>query len=137
LEWEHAAGLGTPFSVEAASYARRLAVSQGRWPDPAQALAELLSRWDKGMVTDRRERRMALRLGAERAALPIGEQEPAARVAALPSVAALAAGPPAGGLGPVADIDAQGVDGEDDDADEIFEAPDGDDFYADAFEVVE
>ncbi len=139
LEWEHAAALGTPFSAEAASYARRLAVRQGRWADPARALAELLGRWDKGMVTDRRERRMALRLGAERAALPIGEEEPAAQVAALPSVAALtaAAATSTGGPPPAVDIDDANVDGEDDDADEIFDAPDGDDFYADAFEIVE
>jgi hypothetical protein len=44
------------------------------------------------MVTDRPERRMALRLGAERAALPLPD-EPADQVATLPSVAALAAGP--------------------------------------------
>ena len=34
LEWEHAPGLGTPFSAEAARYARRLAACQDRWPDP-------------------------------------------------------------------------------------------------------
>ena len=70
LEWEHAAGLGTPFSGEAARYARRLAARQDRWPDAGQALGELLARWDQGMVTGRRERRMAIRLAAERAALP-------------------------------------------------------------------
>ena len=70
LEWEHAAGLGTPFSAEAARYARRLAARPDRWPDTGQALGELLARWDQGMVTGRRERRMAVRLAAERAALP-------------------------------------------------------------------
>jgi hypothetical protein len=62
--------LGTPFSAEAASYARRLAVRSDRWPDTRRALNELLARWQAGMVTDRRERRIAVRMGAERAALP-------------------------------------------------------------------
>jgi transposase InsO family protein len=135
LEWEHAAELGTPFSAEAAGYARRLATSQHRWPDPARALAELLGRWDKGMVTDRRERRMALRLGAERAAVPLPD-EPADQVATLPSVAALAAVSRPSGSARL-DVDADGIDIDgDDDTDDIFDAPDGD-FYADAFEVFE
>ena len=94
LEWEHAPGLGTPFSGEAARYARGLAARQDRWPDTGQALAELLARWDKGMVTGRRERRMAVRLAAERAALPVlaRPDDPATQVAYLPSVAGLAAG---------------------------------------------
>ena len=135
LEWEHAAELGTPFSAEAAGYARRLATSQHRWPDPARALAELLGRWDKGMVTDRRERRMALRLGAERAAVPLPD-EPADQVATLPSVAALAAVSRPSGSARL-DVDADGIDIDgDDDIDDIFDAPD-DDFYADAFGVFE
>ena len=36
LEWEHAPGLGTPFSGEAARYARRLAAQQDRWPIPGR-----------------------------------------------------------------------------------------------------
>jgi transposase InsO family protein len=114
LEWEHAPGLGTPFSAEAARYARRLAACQDRWPDPQAALAGLLARWDQGMVTGRRERRMAARLAAEHAALTVPE-------------AAEAESP-----GPRAAGDAEG---DDDDADEIFDAPG--DFYADAFEVLE
>jgi transposase InsO family protein len=70
LEWEHAPGLGTPFSGEAAGHARRLAARHDRWPDTGRALGELLARWDQGMVIGRRERRMAVRLAAERAALP-------------------------------------------------------------------
>jgi len=136
LEWEHAPGLGTPFSGEAARYARRLAARQDRWPDSGQALAELLARWDKGMVTGRRERRMAVRLAAERAALPVlaRPDDPATQVAYLPGVAGLAAG-----SGP-ADAALRAVpctDGDDDDAEEIFDDPDDSDFYADAFEVLE
>src|SRR5260370_34594756 len=74
LEWEHAALLGTPFSGEAARYARRLPARAARWPDAGQALRDLLERWDKGAVAGRRERRMAARLAAERAA--ISWQEP-------------------------------------------------------------
>ena len=118
LEWEHAAGLGTPFSGEAARYARRLAARSGRWPDTGQALGELLARWDQGMVTSRRERRMAVRLAAERPALP----DPADTEAA-PGEAVLHAVPDTAG--------------DDDDPDEIFDDPDDADFYADAFEIIE
>ena len=137
LEWEHAPALGTPFSAEAAQYARRLAARQDRWPDAAQALAELLGRWDAGMVTDRRERRMAMRLGAERAALPALD-EPAAKVTALPTLAALTADTPPTSHRLQA---VEPIAGDDDDAEEIFDDPEGDaegsDFYADAFEVIE
>ncbi len=118
LEWEHAPGLGTPFSAEAARYARRLAARQDRWPDPQAALAGLLARWDQGMVTGRRERRMAARLAAGHAALAVPDAadaedpEPQLRAAA-------------------------GAEGDDDDADEIFDAPGEGDFYADAFEILE
>ncbi|MEU9737522.1 helix-turn-helix domain-containing protein [Streptomyces sp. NPDC048002] len=121
LEWEHAPALSMPFSGEAAAYARRLAARQGRHVDAAQALADLLARWDQGMVTDRRERRMAVRLSAERSALALP---------ALPEQSGPAA--PAG-LRLVAELPAGDADTED----EIFDVPDGDDFYADAFEVIE
>ena len=48
LEWEHAAGLGTPFSGEAARYARQLAARHDRHPDTEQALAGLLARGTRG-----------------------------------------------------------------------------------------
>jgi transposase InsO family protein len=132
LEWEHAPGLGAPFSAEAARYARRLAARQERWPDAAAALAGLLGRWDAGMVSDRRERRMALRLGAECATLPLPDA-PATKVAALPSLARPADPPPSGPrLQPV-----EPLVGDDDDDEELFDDPDAGDFYADAFEVIE
>ncbi|MFH9710167.1 helix-turn-helix domain-containing protein [Streptomyces luteogriseus] len=121
LQWEHAPALTMPFSGEAAAYARRLAARQGRHVDAAQALAGLLARWDQGMVTDRRERRMAVRLSAERSALALP---------ALPEQTGPAA--PAG-LRLVAELPGGDADQED----EIFDVPDGDDFYADAFEVIE
>lgn len=81
LEWEHTPMLGTPFSAEAARYARTLAMRTDRFADPNTALAEVLARWSSGAVTDRRERRIAARLSAERAAIPgladaeLGEQQ--------------------------------------------------------------
>jgi hypothetical protein len=134
LDWEHAPGLGAPFSAEAARYARRLAAQQDRWPDERQALAALLTRWDQGMVTDRRERRIAARLAAERSALPVPPpDDPATTVADLPTVAGLAAGENAPAK---ADIEAL-IEGDDDDPEEIFDEPRPEDFYADAFGILE
>ena len=135
LEWEHAAGLGTPFSGEAARYARQLAARQDRWPDTGQAPGELLARWDQGMVAGRRERRMAIRLAAERAALPDPPDIPAAAQAAwLPGTTAPGTQPPPAepALHAVPD-----VHGDDEDAEEIFDDPADGDFYADAFEILE
>jgi transposase InsO family protein len=158
LEWEHAPGLGAPFSAEATRHARRLAAAEqgGRWPDEAQALGALLSRWQAGMVNDRRERRMALRLGAERAALPAPEGTgDAAQVRALPTLAALSAGgtEPSGAQAPSlrlvpgpwsgAQVDPGQepyLGGDDDEAAEVFEGSEpglDEGFYDDAFEVLE
>ncbi|MFF4427049.1 helix-turn-helix domain-containing protein [Streptomyces sp. NPDC001549] len=122
LEWEHAPALNMPFSGEAAAYARRLAARQGRHIDASQALANLLARWDQGMVTDRRERRMAVRLSAERAALALPALPDDQAGPALPAALRLVPELPAGDV---------------DDEDELFDAPQGEDFYADAFEVIE
>ncbi|MFC5665955.1 helix-turn-helix domain-containing protein [Kitasatospora misakiensis] len=119
LEWEHAPGLAAPFSAEAAAYARRLATGRGRHVDPAQALSELLDRWQQGQVADRRERRMALRISAERPAVPL--PAPDAETDA-PTRLHLVPGPR--------------LDGDTDEGDEIFDGPD-DDFYDDAFEVLQ
>jgi len=134
LQWEHAPGLGAPFSAEAARYARRLAAQQDRWPDERQALASLLARWDVGMVVDRRERRMAARLAAERSALTVPPtDDPATTIAGLPTVAGLVTGDNAPAK---ADIEPL-VEGDDDDPEEIFDEPRPEDFYADAFRIVE
>jgi hypothetical protein len=135
LDWEHAAGLGTPFSGEAAKYARQLAARGDRWPNREAALGELLARWEQGMVTGRRERRMAIRLSSERPALPaLPEDDPARQVAALPAAGTAAGeGPPDDHELPVYPQ----VEGDDDDNEEIFDEPGGGDFYADAFEVLE
>jgi len=87
------------------------------------------------MVTGRRERRMAIRLAAERAALPDpDDQEAEARIACLPGVRGSGAEPPP------AEADLQVVPdatGDDDGPEEIFDDPADDDFYADAFEIIE
>ena len=135
LEWEHAPGLGTPFSGEAARHARRLAARHDRWPDTGRALDELLARWDQGMVTGRRERRMAVRLASERAALPDpAEDDLAGQVAHLPGRFDAGTEPPPGEAGLRA---VPGEAGDDDDPEEIFDDPADGDFYADAFEILE
>jgi transposase InsO family protein len=128
LAWEHSPMLGTAFSADAARCARALAARADRFADPAEALAGLLARWDQGMVTDRRERRIAVRLSAERAAIPglaeagAGGQEAedadeAPRLRLVP--------------------DPGGASGDDDAEDELFDAPGGGGYYDDAFEVLD
>jgi transposase InsO family protein len=77
LAWEHAPALNGPFSREAAHYARRLAKDRQRFPDFRRALADLLQRWGAGLAEGRTERRMAVRLSAERLRL-LGDEEKAA-----------------------------------------------------------
>lgn len=168
LEWEHAAGLSTPFSDAAAKHARRLAVSttHGEAFDPAQALRDLLSRWDKGMVTGRRERHAAVRLAAQYAAQPLPTHhrsfdeaitEPVAGSFAEPLVAADLPRPRGRRLHVLEPFDGGGEhapdlsgdwsgDGSGDGSGDPVGEPvlsddddgdDGEDFYADAFEVVE
>lgn len=123
LTWEHAPMLTTPFSGEAAAYARRLALRDGRGVEASQALVELLARWGQGMVMGRRERRMAARLAAQRSALVL----PAWPEPDPPLPSAGAAEPP-GERVPLGDVD---------DEEEITDVPAGEDYYADAFEVME
>jgi hypothetical protein len=114
LDWEHRPLLDTPFSAEAARHARSLATAGGGAFDAGSALAGLLQRWEAGLVTDRRERRIAVRLSAEYAALP---------AAADP---ALSSSPPPGQ--PTEPVITAGDDDDDSDLD--------DGFYDDAFEVL-
>ncbi len=121
LEWEHAPMLNTPFSAEAARYARSLAAQTDRFADPHTALAEVLERWKTGAVTDRRERRMAARLAAERAALP--------------GLAALGPAEPDTAAGATERPPLRVVRGDDDTDDELADDVAG--FYDDALEVLE
>jgi transposase InsO family protein len=119
LEWEHAPMLDTPFSAEAARHARRLAAVEAPGSDAGQALTRLLDRWEQGLVSDRRERRMAVRLATERSALPQID-DPADRAAVAAPVLRLV--PP--------------VEGDDDEDEELFDT-EADGFYDDAFEIIE
>ncbi|MFH9889338.1 helix-turn-helix domain-containing protein [Streptomyces luteogriseus] len=121
LNWEHAPALHMAFSGEAAAHARRLAARKGRHVDSSQALADLLTRWDQGMVTDRRERRIAVRLSAERGALSLPVLPEQSGPLTSPELRLVPELPP----------------GDSDDEAELFDVPEGDDFYADAFEVIE
>jgi transposase InsO family protein len=156
LDWEHARRLTQPFSFEALGYAKRLAAALDRFPDTVGALEELLGRWNIGLGASPAERRMALRLASQRAALEL----PAPPVTTLPSVRAALAGtshadepeellqphlvvdvgdqdpppaPPPVHLSAPDEHDAE-VPGGDDDEDEVDLVDLDGDFYADAVE---
>jgi transposase InsO family protein len=161
LDWEHARRFTQPFSFEALGYAKRLAAAQDRFPDTVGALDELLGRWNVGLAASPAERRMALRLASQRAAVEL----PAPPVTALPSVRAALGGtnhddqpdaavellephlavevgdqgppvppPPVHLPAPEAD-DAGITSGDDDESDDVDLVDlDSDDFYADAVE---
>jgi Mu transposase, C-terminal len=129
LAWEHSDPVGVPFSADALAYARRLALAEGRHADERRALAELLARWDVGLVRHPAERRMAVRASQQRATrMAAAGQDPVAEVAGLPTVAALSAEHAQTGPGGP-------VPGGDDDSVAELDAGGGD-FYADAFEVL-
>ncbi len=117
LPWEHAADLDMPFSAETLAYAKALAARKDRFPDTRQALSDLLGAWNLGLAANRAERRMALRLAADRAALqaPPG---PEAGLASLPAARSA-----------LATRQEPGPAGDDE--------PAAGDFYADAMETVE
>ncbi|MEV7929213.1 integrase [Kitasatospora sp. NPDC088779] len=117
LDWEHAPMLGTAFSAEAAQYARALAAQKDRFADPVAALKQVLQRWESGQVMDRRERRMAARLSAERSGIPLPSSPQDGDPAVLPAQA-----------GPQ-------LVGDDDSEDELFDDTEG--YYDDALEVLE
>lgn len=88
--WEHAPTMGAPMSRDAMDYVKRVATKQDRHVDAEAAVQELLRRWSRGDVIERRERNLAMRLSSQRTEpLP---PEPAAveEVAELPTVIDLA-----------------------------------------------
>ena len=121
LPWEHAADLGMPFSAETLAYAKALAARKERFPDTRRALSDLLGAWNLGLAANRAERRMALRLAADRAALQ-APPRPEDDVTSLPVVRRIRAAQ-------------QEADG--DEAAGAGTAAAAGDFYADAMDTVE
>jgi hypothetical protein len=111
-------------SAETLAYAKFVAARTERVPDTRRALLDLRGAWNLGLAANRAERRMALRLAAERAALQAPPQ-PEGNVVTLPAVRAVQA---AQQLEPGMDAAAPPAAGDGDH---------GDDFYADALETVE
>ncbi|MDT3446420.1 Mu transposase C-terminal domain-containing protein [Pseudofrankia sp. BMG5.37] len=136
LVWEHATEIGLPFSEDTLGYARRLVLAEGRHVDDRLALAELLERWDAGLVRHPAERRMAIRASEQRQARLAAAGGPElAAVAELPAVRAVVdpPGQPAGSWrGGDDDSDGE-LDGHA--ADEPAGIGD-EEFYADALKVV-
>ncbi|PTR44713.1 helix-turn-helix protein [Rhodococcus sp. OK611] len=64
IEWIHAGELKWPFSLDALTYARRLATQRDpdRFPDDRLALAQLLDRWSRDTTLNRRERKIAVQM---------------------------------------------------------------------------
>jgi transposase InsO family protein len=137
LVWEHASEVGVPFSAETLGYARRLAITKGRHVDDRLALAELLERWDAGLVRHPAERRMAIRASQQRQArLEAATDADAAQVEALPAVRAVLEASQPTPSRPVG----HAVGDDDTDAElDVFsddEALDDEQFYADALQVL-
>ena len=74
-----------PFSAETLAYAKSLAARKDRFPDTRRALSDLLGAWNLGLAANRAERRMALRLAADSAALQ-APPRPQDDVTSLPAV---------------------------------------------------
>ena len=124
LVWEHAPAARMPLSEDALAFARKLAASKYRYPDDRLAVADLLERWNLGLGTTIAERRMALRLSREQAAIELPQNE-AQPVIPLPSVREA--------LREELTSDAPGMpEGGDDDEADLEDLAGEDDFYADA-----
>jgi len=67
LSWRLRSSLNAPFSKDAADYTRRASQRLNRHVDPQQAVEDLLQRWSREEVTDRRERVLAVRLSTQSA----------------------------------------------------------------------
>lgn len=135
LRWEHAPAASMPLSDEALQFARRLAAAKYRYPDDRLAVADLLNRWNLGLGTTLAERRMALRISREQAALDLPATDDP--VTALPSVRRVLDAPehpddPAPDLAGEAPAEM----GDDDQGDDLDLPVDGNAFYADALDDV-
>lgn len=88
--WEQAPALGAPMSRDAMDYVKRLATETDRHVDAEAAIEDLLRRWSRGDVVERRERNLALRLSSQRTAPLAPEPLAVEEVAELPTVVDLA-----------------------------------------------
>ena len=98
LVWEHAPLLDAPFSLEALQFARRAAAVKYAYPDDRLAVSDLLQRWHMGLYMSRSERRMALRVAREQAAIELSgavSGPPAGQLASMRRILDAADGPPA------------------------------------------
>lgn len=118
LLWEHATDVPMPFSDDTLHFARTTFSRDHDFVDDRMALLDLFNRWQLGMGTSPAERRMALRLARQEAALSnqVGEDE-ADAVAALASVRAL----PQATSGSLGNQSALHEEGDDDDPSELIE----------------
>ncbi|SDM26244.1 Mu transposase, C-terminal [Lentzea albidocapillata subsp. violacea] len=133
LAWEHAPSLTMPLSEDALQFARKLAAAKYTYPDDKIAVADLFQRWNIGLGQTLPERRMALRLSREQAAIGLPEQPREQAVSVLPSVARVLAATAASGEVPA---DEPVAEMGDDDIDDLEAVDAEDDFYADALEDV-
>ncbi|MFI9546778.1 helix-turn-helix domain-containing protein [Streptomyces sp. NPDC052016] len=130
LVWEHAPAAGMPLSEDALIFARKLAAARYRYPDDRLAVADLLERWNLGLGTTLAERRIALRLSREQAAIELPDTDE--QVISLPSVRKALGEEMASPRGEPEAAEAAET-GDDDEAD-LEDLADEDDFYADALE---
>ncbi|WJY42909.1 Mu transposase C-terminal domain-containing protein [Streptomyces sp. P9-2B-2] len=133
LLWEHAPSASMPLSEDALVFARKLAAAKYRYPDDRLAVADLLERWNLGLGTTLAERRMALRLSREQAAIELPQTEEET-VVSLPSVRK-ALGQNAEPDEPAEEVLVEVPEVGDDDEVDLEDLGD-DDFYADALEDV-
>ncbi|MEU0877496.1 Mu transposase C-terminal domain-containing protein [Lentzea sp. NPDC005914] len=136
LQWEHAPSLEMPLSEDALQFARKLAAAKYAYPDDKIAIADLFERWNLGLGQTLTERRMALRLSREQAAIDLPEDTREEGVPALPSVARVLAAATASDSAPTEEVDEPVAEMGDDDADDLNDLDAEDDFYADALEDV-
>jgi len=136
LEWEHAPSLNMPLSEEALQFARRLAAKEYTYPDDRLAIALLLKRWNLGLGTSLVERRMALRLSREQAALELPEPKPDT-VSSLPSVARLMSLPEQPVPAAIEAAQIRELESGDADADGLEELEEELDFYATALKDID
>ncbi|MFI9388961.1 hypothetical protein ACIG5F_47770, partial [Kutzneria sp. NPDC052558] len=140
LRWEHAPTLDMPLSEDALVFARRLATAKYTYPDDKVAVADLLERWNLGLGTTLAERRMALRLSREQAAIDLPAPSPEQTVSSLPSVARVLAATSEPASTPTREVseepDERATQMGDDDTDDLEDLDADRDFYADAFKDV-